>query len=475
MKDKNSYLNLFLLFFSAFILVYFIPSSFNKILFPLYCVLFFRSKSNALWIVFIIILIELPGGLFSGGLREDMVRLPIYPLAAGVSISFEQLLIFTGIMKVFKNKLKYKPLGFLSKNIKLIALYFIFLLFLSFFMGISFYGFRNLFKILVNLTLFYSVYFLFAEESEFVDFFKLVFPLAFVAFLLQLYDLIFGHQLIKLFRPGVVSTQGVLGMGEFDRPIEMVHVLLFTFFGSLYYLILKKELFNKNYLLIVNLISYCSIFITATRTWFIAFTFTYFLLLLFKPGKMIKLILKNSILLIVAVLSLFSLSILKNQFSHAYQRIKSIELIVQGDVTAGGTLQRFDKRAPKIMKAFAKSSILVGAGFTDNYWENSDQHIGFHNFLFNGGIIGVMFPLYLVINIFYFTIKVGKKIGNQNPYKNALIIFILWMVGLLILNSSTQFIGYDVPLVRILIFSFYIYFYNNQMKAAMNFNKYRTR
>ncbi len=462
-------MNLAILIFSAVVLVYFIPSSFNKILFPLYCVLFYKSKNNALWLVFFVLLIERPGGLFSGGLRRDLVRLPIYSLAAGISISFEQLFVFTGFLKVFKDKLKYKPLGFLSKKMKLIALYFILLLFMSFFMGISFDGFRDLYKITVNLTLFYSIYFLFAEESAFIDFFKLVFPLAFVALLLQLYDLIFGHQLITLFRPGVLSTQGILGVGEFTRPIEMVHILLLAFFGSLYYLFLKQKIFSQKYMLIVNVVSFSSIFLTGTRTWFIAFTISYILILIYLPGRMLKITLKNSIILAITIFILFSFTILKTQFSHAYKRMSTIELLAKGDITAGGTLMRFDKRAPDLIKAYLQSSIIFGAGFSDFYRKNGDGHIGFHNLLFNSGIIGVILILSLIIKIIYLSLKIGSKLGKQNPYKDALKIFSIWMVGILILNSSTQFIGYDVEVQRILIISFIFYFFNNQMKRALNF------
>lgn len=469
MKDKNSYLNLAILFFSALVLVYFIPSTFNKILFPLYCVLFYKSKSNVLWIVFFFLLIESPGGLFSGGERMDLLRLPIYNLAAGVSITFEQLFCITALLKVFKKKAKYKPLGFLSRNLMFMGLYFIFLIFLSFFLGNSFDSFRFLYKIIINLTLLYSLYFLFSEESDFVGLFKLIFPLAFIALFLQLYDLIFDHQLIALFKPGVLSTQGVFGLVETTRPIEMAHIVFIAFYGSMYFLILNKNIFNQKYLIIVNVISYSSIFITGSRAWFIAFTSSYLLLLLFLPGNMMKITVKNSLVLGLTVLTLFSLAILKSQFSHAYQRIKTIELVVKGDMTAGGTLGRFTERAPNVMKAFKKSSFLFGAGFSDFYWQNNDQHVGFHNILFNSGIIGVIFPLIFVLNIVYFSLKIGIKLKKCNPYKNALKIFALWMVAILLLNSSTQFIGYDVYLVRILVLSIFIYFFNNQIKNAVNF------
>ena len=469
MKDRNSFLNLAIMVFCALVLVYFIPNSFSKFLFPLFCVLFYRSKRNALWIAFFLILIETPGGLFSGGLREDLVRLPIYPLAAGVSISFEQLFICTAFIKAFKKKVSYKPLRFIADYFRSLGIYFILLIGISFFFGISFKGFSYLYQVIVNLSFFYSIYFLFADESEFVNFFKLILPLAFIAFSLQFYSMIFGHQLIALFKPAVLSTQGVFGEVE-TRPIEMGHILMLTFYGSLYFLFNNKKHFNQRYLLVVNVISFTSIFITATRTWFVAFILTYILLFLFMPKRMLKITLKNSLVLAGAIVLLLSSTLLKNQFSHAYKRISTVELMIRGDITGGGTADRFNKKAPKVMAAFKESSIMFGAGFSDLYREKGNAHIGYQNLLLNTGLFGFFIIYWGVAKILYLCLKIKFKLANKNPYKDSFLVILLWMTAILIINSGTQMIGYDLPMARILVLSLFIYFFNNQVKIALNYS-----
>jgi len=462
-------LNLIILFLSALVLVYLIPSSFNKILFPLYCVLFYKSKNNALWLVFFLLLIEGPGGLFSGGDRSDLLRLPLYNLAEGVSISFEQLFCITAFLKVFKKKVRFKPLGFISKNMKYLAVYFIVLLFVSFLLGISFSNLRFVYRIIINLTLFYSIYFLFSDENDFIDFFKLIFPLAFVAFSLQLYSLVNGHQLITLFKPESLFIQGSVGLYEI-RPIEMVHIVMFAFFGSLYFLFLKKKVFNQAFLLVVNVIAFASIFITGTRTWFIAFFVTYLFLFIFMPKKLFRITLKHSIVLVGAIIMLFSSVLIKNQFSNAFKRISTVELIAKGDITMGGTADRFNVKAPIVMKAFGQSTIIFGAGFSDMYFTEGTGHVGYQNLLLNSGIIGFILVLLFLVQIIRSGIKMKYLLGNYNNYKDAMIIFVFWLIAILIINASTQMIGYDLPLVRIILLCMFVYFFNNQAKNAMKYS-----
>lgn len=469
---KNSgkeYIYIFLLFASAFFCVYYLPYEISSLVFPVYCILFFRSKNHALWIAFFFLLIEAPGGLFSGGDRADLFRLPIYSLTAGVSITFEQMFCFTALFKAFMLKKKFNPILFIKISIRFYAVYFFALFVISLILGISFDNLRLLYRIVTSLTLFYSIFIIFSEENDFISFFRLILPMSFIAFGLQLYSLINGHQLITIFKPDVFFAQGLIGLYD-SRPIEMVHILMLSFYGSLYFVFYKNNIFSRGFLIAVNVISFTSIFITATRTWFVAFTASYVLLTILLPKSMIKMTMRYMIVLVVSVTFLFSSSLLKNQFTSAFKRISTVELLMKGDITAGGTSDRFDIQGPNVMRAFWKSTILFGAAFSDQYFAKGTGHVGYQNYLLNSGIFGLFILFGFLFSLIRTYSRIKSRIVKQNPYREAIVVILLSWMAIFIINGSTQMIGYDVGLARILLLCILLYFSGNQFQKASRWN-----
>lgn len=467
MRSVKEPIALFIYLIAATILVYYVPVGLNRLLFLLFLILFYRSKKNYLWIAFLFIIIEQPGGLFSGGLRNDQLRLPIYSIMPGFSFAFEQLFVLTALVKARKMRVRFSPVPFLRQNLYRLGMYFLWLLVVTIALGVSFDSLRILYKVIVNLTLFYSLFFLIHEKREFVSFFRLIFPFALIAFFLQLQSITVGHQLITAFKPDVLNTAGVLGNFESQRPIEMSGLLLLTFFGSLYFLTDSKKQFQKNYLLLVNIVSYFAIIITATRSWVIALTGGYILTLLFIPSQSTRLLLKYSLIIILIVVLLFSFVLFKNQYDSAMERITTIGLLAKGDITAGGTLQRYDKRAPAVLNAFKKSTILFGAGFSDHYYRHGDGHVGFHNFLFNTGIVGALLLGLFLYKLVRYTFFLDSQLSSDNPYKNSIKIFPIAVIAMLLLNGGVQVIGYDVGFSRTLIFIVILFYLNNQITNAV--------
>ncbi len=108
-------------------------------------------------------------------------------------------------------------------------------------------------------------------------------------------------------------------------------MVLFTFY--------LKKVFRKNYLIFVNIISMIAVFITATRSWFIDFTFSYLFILLLIPKFINKVILRYDVLISIFIIILLSTVIISNQLSNAFKRIDTITLLVKGDITVGGTFK----------------------------------------------------------------------------------------------------------------------------------------
>jgi O-antigen ligase len=138
-------------------------------------------------------------------------------------------------------------------------------------------------------------------------------------------------------------------------------------------------------------------------------------------------------------------------------RLSSIQLLISGDLTAGGTLQRLDVRMPKVMNKFWESPI-IGWGFSNGFQEYKDGHVGHANILLNIGLLG-----YVFINIIYLKIciKTKKIIQNREVLMKegrAPLVYLFGLFSIFIIHSSsTQFWGYDMfysQIPKILLLSF---------------------
>jgi len=470
-QDYKSFIQILILLAISAILVYFIPAIFNRILFLLFLIPIWKSKRDYFWYAFLFVLLDYPGGLFSGRGLENMFRLPIYTLAPQLSFSFEEICIFAFLFKgIARGKWKYYRSFVFKKQYGALSLILIFLLVIALLQGAEFASMRKAYKTLILISLYISSIFLFSKEDDIIEFLKTLFPFAFVALLLQLYGLVYHQQLVALFEPGTILAQGVLDPNAFVRPIELAVVNLLCFFGSLLYLDNKKRYFSNKYLMIVNASSYISIFMTATRSWFIGMTFMYLLYFALNAKKMFVNI-KNYSIGILAVIVIFSLSpTFKKQADRSATRLQTIEMLYRGDLTAGNTLDRFTKKGPRVLEGFSKSTIIFGAGFSDLFYEYANGHVGFHNILLNSGVIGFIGLMGFAILLMTRPYRIVNQISISSHIKPILRNLPMLMPTLLIINSSTQFWGFTVDEPqRVMLLSLYICitsFYINEYKKA---------
>ncbi len=423
----------------SIILVYFVPASLNRILFLGFFPIIWKTKRDYFWLAFFLLLNVYPGGLFSGGERNDLHRLPLYSIKAGVAFTFTEIyfLLLLVKLKLKRDFNKRKPPIIFFRELEMLGVYFILLLLVSIVLGMSFSSYRNVWKIIINMSLLVSIFYVIHSEETLFYFFRLVFPFAIFALLLQFYSLVNGYQLIHLFKPEYYKT--LLGAASVARPIEMPLVLFVCFSGSLYLIAQKEKRLNRYYLLIINIICFTSIFLTATRTWFLAFSVGYLVYFVVMRNSFTKQMLMAISGIAIVILILVFSPVLNKQFNSAQSRLATIEKFLSGDMTAGGTLQRFDIRAPRVMKGFWNSSILMGAGFSDLYFEYEDGHVGYQNLLLNIGYVGVLFFLIVILSIF-------QKVNNLfNKTKSPLLLLSTTpLIMILLMNVSVQTIKYDV-------------------------------
>lgn len=470
-KQIDEFLMLFLLLLASAILIYFVPVSLNRIIFLLFLILIWISKKNYFWYAFILLILEQPGGLFSGGAVSDPLRLPVYNLYSGVSFSFEELYIFLIFLKpLVKNKLNILKTYAFKRQFQILGVLLIILLIVSLLLGISFVSLNNIYKTLIKLSLYFSAIFIFYNEEDIISFFRVLFPFVFIAISLQLYGIVQGQQLVALFKPNVLLTKGGLS-GELMRPIEMSVILLVTFFGSFLFLGTGTKYFSRNYLMLINVTAFLGILMTATRSWFLGFSVMY-LFYFFLNGKFITRNFSYVFLGIVfAVIILLLVPKLTNQIKQAATRLETLEELAVGDITAGGTLSRITVRGPKVMEGFKQSTILFGAGFSNLYFEYADGHVGYQNILLNSGIIGSLLLFLFAFKLYSkpYSLSLQTKIPDL---KYILRNLPLILPAILIINSGTQFWGFNVSEIsRVMLLSFYFStvstYLNNQKLIPM--------
>lgn len=444
MKYYKELIAFFSLLFLSVGFIYFTPKVVYSTLALFILLAAWRSKKDYFWLAFFFILNDYPGGLFSGGLASDPNRIPLYTFAPGLSFTLTQLfylMLFLKIKKKYSDQ--FQPTNFFNPELKSIVILFIILIVLSPVMGFSLTSFSRIVQIGIALIIFYVFFKSIRSKEIFYRFLNLIFPFAFIALLLQLYSLVNGHQLITLFKPSVTSIQGILGdeipEGWWSRAIEMPQVVFVCFAGSLFLLSFNEKLFNRNYLIFVNIFAFSSILLSATRSWSFSFIFAYFLFFLFNGKKVKEIFVFIFIGLLLATVLFFYSEPFQKQIFVSLDRLSTVEFILKGDITAGGTVRRFDLTSASVIDGFLSSTVILGAGFSEHFFKYANGHVGYHNMLLNSGIIGFGIFIFIIISLLKFPFRFVKKYPQ---YSAKLKTSVIPLVILLIINSSTQTIGF---------------------------------
>lgn len=439
LKDKD-YILLTGLILVTLTSVYYFPSFLNRIIFLMILAAVYRTKCNYVYLVWFFIINNAPGRLFSAG-AFDAQRLPLYPVISGVSISFQELFILLYLFKYLS--LKIKPEFIFKKEFSWYFLYGIFVVGYSFLLGMNFDDIVRTYRIFLSWSLVFIIPAYVRDRTILIRVCLLLFPIVFFALLSQIYSYYTGNYLDMYLR-GYQSLFLEVSKEEAARSISAMFVTLFCVITALYFFSVYKSEINKNYLGIVCFTGCFTIFLTATRGWFIAISVLivgcFFLSGLNKEmRKWIRLILLATLVFWIAN-SQFSL--IEKQVHGAFQRYTTINAFIQGDLTAEGTLKRLDVRGPKVMSKFWGSPVL-GWGFSNDYYRYQDGHVGHHNILLNIGIVGYVFVNLIFIR---FLVKIWHLSKNRmvKAYEgNAPLIFVLGLIVIYIIHSSsTQAWGY---------------------------------
>jgi hypothetical protein len=187
--------------------------------------------------------------------------------------------------------------------------------------------------------------------------------------------------------------------------------------------------------------SFVSVIVSATRSWIGMFFSIFILFCFFIEGLNSKIIFSSLVILIFVLIAIKVLPLFHSTINVGLSRFETVKYLAKGDITAGGTLQRFDVRLPIVLKGFYQNPI-IGWGFSDTYFKYSDGHVGNFNLLLQVGIAGFFLWLYFWFFFFKTTNSFIKRSSFEN--KNALKVLNLGVIGMLILHFTTyQFFAYD--------------------------------
>jgi hypothetical protein len=439
----------------SFVSVYYLPMIVNKVVFLLILFAAYRTKLDYVYLVWFFIINNAPGRLFSAGGLDD-VRIPLYNLTAGISLSFQDLFLLLYLLKYLS--LKRSDFFIFRKDFIYFFYYGLFVIIYSIFMGMSGKSMIYNFRTLIPWSLIFIIP-AYVNNSEILfRLSRLIFPIVLLAFFSQIFSYITGN-FFDYYLRGVEFSRLVVEDGrEASRSYSAVYLTFFSVIQAFYYYYIRKFNINQNYLTLILFLGFFSIFLTATRGWIIALFFFFagsmFFLLTTRQSAQIFRLVFLSLIIFLAVST--QIPIIKNQFQKSTERLATLEDFAEGDISADGTLSRLDIRGPKVMAKFWESPVF-GWGFSNEFNKSQDSHVGNQNILLNIGILGYIFVIGLFVNL---CLKIYRRSKSSQAIEpRASLIYLLALASIFILHtSSTQFWGYNMgfdQLNKVIFLSFF--------------------
>ncbi len=462
---------LFLFCLTAFA-VYFLPNILSHLLIIGYLFAFITSKRNYFWLGLFFILYSTPLGLFSENSIEAFHRLPLFSLASNISFSTFDLFVIVALLKSLKRRTKF--IYSFQKPLILLLFYFMFLIFLAI---IIHQAPLNTVLDQVRGAFYFSLIFSIPRllpSKEFVyKFILLITPFTFIIFIGSAYFFISnGDYLYNLINPLGEIRHVTLGIQNSFESRFLLHggqfVLVFiVFIYSLIHLQLTR---TKNiYFVILIIISYSLIIMTASRSWFIIFGIilgTY----LFQTRNKIPNIIFLSLLSGLLIVFVLNNKTISPGITGAWERTNTIfDFGSEESVSRQSIEMKTIERLPQQL-IYIRENPITGWGFTNRL---ADPDTGNFGLLVQVGFIG--FVLFLIFWFSYIKSvqKTKKNLSPNNPYRGVLNVLLASFLGLLLSHFTTnQIFGTHFFPVLLSTFFFLSEYY---IKEASNYSGLKIR
>lgn len=431
------------LYISLIISNYILPDILNWFILTAILVVFIFSKNSYFWFALFFLIESFAGSFFSYASKYPMIG----------ALPFSVPLTFAVLIKYFHSRQKQRVF-YLSIFIVLILYYFLQRFTTDIDLKVILKRELPIVYVIV-LPTFLNTY------DAIRDFFKLVFVGQFIVFFGQWYQIVMQKSIaLTLF---TASGKGRIiniidsDFGGLVRSIDGVFLSYLSLIGSLFLLSVEKK--NKYYQ-VMAIISFLSIWITATRGWILAsivILIPYFL-------KLHRKRMTNILFILTLVFAITRVGIVKRQITMVFARLQTVESVIEGDLTAGGTLVRLTDRHIPVWNKFLESPV-IGWGFSNTFDSYADVHVGNQTLLLNVGLVGFMLFSILILIYCKGLISTQKRFRALVSSSTVLLVAI---AGIVVIHStSRQMIGYSlvfiVHLLNAAIFTVANYIYYNSV------------
>lgn len=396
--------------------------------------IFYRSKKDFLWLAVFFSVIMSIGSFYA----DTKYFFELGP----VKISLLPLFSIAAVLKYVKNRIRMENL--FKKPFKIYFIYLVFLIIYGFLVkgnsghgieGTNYYAHTLMF--LLAFPLFITIPKILNRYDDILRFTNLLTIAVFINIFGQFITIIMNKTFLELVGIGETFIDDRFGQ-YIVRAASGAHINFIVLIVGLYFFLKKEKYFKNHYLVLVVCISFISVIFSVTRGWIIAFGIV-LISTVFITGN-IKYIRTLFIIMVINALAYIAFPVIKAQTDKVIRRMETIELILEGDLTGGGTVSRLTTRHEKVMRLFYDSPI-IGSGFSQEAMDNMDQHVGNQNILMSGGVIGYSIILYFWIYFIHSVLNTRNQIIRHNKTEaKAIMVFIPALLGLLTIHSSSTFL-----------------------------------
>ncbi len=425
------------LLFASFYVVYMASTDISRVFFLLLSVAFLFTRKSYFWFAYFFILVQAPGYLWADYSGLSQYRLPMYTPVSGMTFTPIDLFVLLAFVKALFTGRKVKlGMAKVMAGVLVYAVVCVVITGLLFGTDIDILAW-NL-RWVFYYTLIISFLFLVRKNHEVRQFTILVFPVVFFILFTQIFYILSGTEFINLFDPGFRGVTLNTVTGDLRPVMGGILLVFYCFISALLLLLGRDHKIPKILLYMIVVTSFLTVFLSATRVWFIIFSIVFFGYVIASKKKISSTLGIISILLIITGGIIYSGVVSHDLLvNSSWARMRQIFDLARGDFFAAQTaMNRIVVQLPVIVNTI-KQSPLVGFGFSGITMEHYDDDFGFLNTVLMFGMIG--FALFL--GFFYRVISLLasplKRLANAATHRSRLTMMIVVWVSILIGYLST--------------------------------------
>lgn len=410
------------------ILLYNFPKLFSVLAQVLVLLFYARSKKPHYWLAIYMFTAFNPGGLYHG---QAPVLLSLIDVAGIGSVTFDMAFSAVTIYK----SIGKKPEAYFKHYVIIFGIYM--LLLIPIFGGKISYLLRGF----LNYSWLLFLPELIKSEDDLSEIMRLLFLFNIVLLGMNIYQIISGVPFAHILSPSFRGQQAgrylfrEQDVGGLVRTSYGVHVAYLAMIGSLHYLTFKRSKFPQVWLYASLIIGIFNIVSSATRGWMIAVLFVVVGYSMFLVPRLFRSLVISAPLLVMVFFSFWQIPLVRHQLQKSYERFSTVEYLLEGDVSAGGTSSRHIRGA-RVMSKFSESPI-IGFGFGPETMAYADGHTGNQTMLLYFGVLGYGIYILLWLVFMLKPIQLMGRIPARSPYRSLVWFPFFTLGGLIIIHSTS--------------------------------------